>query len=268
MGGAERGARKRRQQRSAGARAVAQARGRDNRKVIASVLGVILLAAVVAGGVWWTNASKNETADQAIPAHSPSSPAQQTPHQRDGIVVAAGQQDAKVQLDVYADFMCPVCGQFHELYGQQIEEQVAAGTVHVRYHMVPSLNRMSNPPGYSMESANASLCAADQDKFTPFHNSLFVEQPEEGTRGYDANQLAELGSNVDVQDESTFTDCVRGGAYKQQLDTEFQKTANDPKLQQPSRGGGTSFGTPTVLANGSMVQFQDKDWLTKLVQQT
>ncbi|MGW6420684.1 hypothetical protein ACWF8F_36340, partial [Streptomyces sp. NPDC055055] len=59
--------------------------------------------------------------------------------------------------------------QFEETFKGQIEEQVNNGTLQVRYHMLPMLNQRSDPPGYSLDSANASLAAADAGKFLAFH---------------------------------------------------------------------------------------------------
>lgn len=266
MGGAERNARKRRQQQqTAGAQTVARARGGgDTRKVIIVVVSVVVLAAAVIGGVLWTNSSKNETEGRVIagPDNAASAAAEQ-PQRRDGVVVETGSAEAKLTIDVYADFLCPVCAKFEETYGAPIAEQVAAGTLRVRYHMVPMLMKASDPPGYSLDSANASLCAADAGKFLPFHQSLFADQPAEGGRGYDKAQLIELGKNVGIADEQ-FGACVNGGTYDQQLLDDFEQTSNDPALKQTQEGQ-TFFGTPTIVADGKIVSFTDSEWLNKLV---
>ncbi|OZM71212.1 hypothetical protein CFN78_20620 [Amycolatopsis antarctica] len=263
MGGAERNARKRRQQQAAGAQAVASARGGGgNRKVIVAVVGVVVLAAAVVGGVVWTNSSKNETEGSNIAVSAGEAPAY--PQQRDGTVVVAGNQDAPIAVDVYADFLCPVCAKFEEVYGGPIAEQVTAGKIKVRYHMVPLLNEQSDPPGYSLDSANASLCAADAGKFQQYHDSLFAEQPAEGGRGYDKAQLIQLGTSVGIND-AAFGACVNNGTYDQQLTAEFEKAANDPALKQTQQGE-TFFGTPTVVADGRIVDWStDQEWLSKVV---
>ena len=263
MGGAERNARKRRQQQSAGSQAVAQARGGGggNRKVIVAVVGVIVLAAAIIGGVVWTNSSKNETEGKSISAAPGGAAAPAFPQSREGTVVVSGNPDAKLAVDVYADFLCPVCAKFEEAYAAPIAEQVKAGTLRVRYHMVPMLMKMSDPPGYSLDSANAALCAADAGRFQPFHDSLFADQPAEGGRGYDKAQLIELGKGVGITD-ATFAGCVNNATYDQQLNADFQKTANDVTLRLPGQEG---FGTPAVVAGGVAVDWRHQDWLDKLV---
>lgn len=257
MGGAERAERKRRQQRTAGARAVSQARGSsgNNRRTIVAVVAVVVLAALVIGGVIWTNSSKNQTQGQAIPPVTTSA-ALDSPGERQGAVVASGKPDAKVKLDIYADFLCPYCGQLQKGSGAQIEQQIQAGNLQVSYHMIPLLNSRSDPPGYSLASGNAALCAADQGKFTPFHDSLFATQPEEGQRGYDNAQLVKLGQDLGIT-APEFASCVNAGTYNQQLNDSLAKISADPSFQ----------GTPTVLHNGTQIDWTQPDWLTKLVGQ-
>ncbi|RZQ62243.1 DsbA family protein [Amycolatopsis suaedae] len=264
MGGAERNARKRKQeqqQRSAGAKAVSKARGGGvNTRMVAAVVGVVVLAAAVIGGVIWTNSSKNETEGQTI---ATGQPAGNVASVREGVVVVTGKPDAKATIDVYADFLCPACGQFEKTYGPQIHEQVEAGALRVRTHMLPMLVEQSDPPGYSLDSANAALCAADDGKFTQFHDALFHSQPEEGKRGYDKAQLIKLGQDLGITN-AAFPACVNAGTYNQQLTAELARAQNDPGLQRDFPNGRRGFGTPTVAVAGKAITL-DQDWLTKVL---
>ncbi|WP_167121632.1 DsbA family protein [Amycolatopsis viridis] len=256
MGGAERSARKRRQQQSPAARAVTQARGGGpSRKTIVSVVAVVVLAAVVIGGVIWTNKSKNATEGTTI-APQTASAALDSPGERQGATVVSGKPEAKVKLDIWADFLCPYCARLQQQYGKQIEDQIQAGNVQVTYHMIPLLNNRSDPPGYSLASANAALCAADQGKFTPYHDSLFASQPAEGKRGYDNAQLIKLGQDLGVTAPG-FAGCVNAGTYNQQLQDALTEVSKNPAFQ----------GTPTVMHNGTVVNWTQNDWLTNLINQ-
>ena len=107
-------------------------------------------------------ASKNATAGQTIPVATASQTTSAgVVESRQGVVVDVGKPGAKATIDIYADFLCPICGEFQKQYGTQIEQQINAGTLQVNYHMVPLLNSRSNPPGYSLDSANAALAAAN-----------------------------------------------------------------------------------------------------------
>ncbi|WP_409495628.1 thioredoxin domain-containing protein [Amycolatopsis sp. cmx-11-12] len=263
MGGAERNARKRKQQQTA-ARSVAQARGvagGDKKKVVVITVAVIVLAALVIGGVVWSTSSKDSTEGKVIAAQAGTwGPG--VVEKRDGVVVSAGKPEAKKSIDVYADFLCPVCKQFEETFKEQIHEQVNNGTLQVRYHMLPMLNQRSDPPGYSLDSANAALAAADAGKFLAFHDALFKDQPAEGARGFDKAQLIKLGQDVGITDPA-FATSINTGVYEQQIQDEYKKTSTDPSLQQDF-GNGPGFGTPTVASNGQVVKL-DEGWLQKVI---
>ncbi|MGH3520626.1 MAG: DsbA family protein [Haloechinothrix sp.] len=266
MGGAERSARKRKQQQLANAQTARQPSGKPagdpdrTKKIIIGVAGVLVLAGVIIGGWAWMNADKKATEGQAIPTRSAAAGTEST---REGVAVVTGSPAADVTIDVYADFLCPVCKQFEEVYGERISGRVAAGEVRLRTHMLPMLTNRSDPPGYSLDAANAALCAADEGKFTAFHNSLFAAQPREGTRGYDNRQLIDLGTNLGITG-GTFAACVNNGTYDDELTAEFTQVKDDPKLQQDF-GSGPGFGTPTVVANGEIVDLSDDAWLANLV---
>jgi protein-disulfide isomerase len=268
MGGAARSARKNRQQAQA-ARSVAQARGTaggDPKKVAIIVAAVVVLAALVIGGVIWINSNKNSTAGTAIQPGTSPTLAAGVVEKRDGAVVSVGKPGAAKTIDLYADFLCPYCGQLQKDYGPKMEQAINNGQLTVRYHMVTLLNDRSDPPGYSLESANAALAAADAQKFTAFHDALFKNQPEEGQRGYDKAQLIKLGQDVGITDLK-FVQTVNTGTYDAQLQTAFQQAENDPNLAQDFPGGQHGFGTPTIAINGKAISASG-DWLTNVLNGT
>ena len=273
MGGAERNARKKRQAQMAAGRSTAVATARksnDRKKIAVGAVVVIVVAVAVIGGVLIYNNQKNATEGQDIQAARPDTSQQSDateadyPVTRDGGIVVVGESGAKVTLDVYEDFLCPACRVFEETYGDAIEKHVADGTVKVRYHMLPMLNERSDPPGYSMDSANAGLCAADAGKFPAFHKSLFGDQPEEGSRGWDRQQLAKLGEQLGISG-TTFEKCVVDGTYDDLVQKNFDEVKAAPYLQQEFPDGSKGFGTPTIAVGEKVVDTAKADWLDKLV---
>lgn len=272
MGGAERNARKKRQAQTTGrSPAVAAARksNPDRKKIAVGVVVVVVLAIAVVGGVLIYNNQKNATEGKDIKAAAPETTQQAEapdhPVERDGGIVVVGKADAKVTLDVYEDFLCPACRQFEETYGTDIDKHVTDGTVRVRYHMLPMLNERSDPPGYSMDSANAGLCAADAGQFPAYHKSLFGDQPEEGSRGWDDQQLAKLGTDLGISDKN-FTSCVTSGKYDDLVQKNFDEVKAAPYLQQEFPDGSKGFGTPTLAVDQKVVDTAKADWLDKLVE--
>jgi len=270
VGGAERNARKKRQAQTRGpGNAVAAARraDTDRRKLYIGAAVVVVILAAVVGGVLISNSQKNTTEGkdiQAAPSSSQQTAMADVRVTRDGGVVVVGQPDAKVKLDVYEDFLCPICGHFEQTYGKTIEDHVVKGSVQVRYHMLPMLNNRSDPPGYSMDSANAGLCAADAGKFPAFHQSLYNDQPEEGSRGWDDQQLAKLGQNVGITSKD-FTSCVTSGKYDSLAQAELDKATSAPYLVQDFGNGQKGFGTPTLAVGQKVVDTAKSNWLDTLV---
>ncbi|MFL6124000.1 DsbA family protein [Actinophytocola sp.] len=270
MGGAERNARKKRQAQTRGGKAVAAARrsGGDRRKlIVGGGVVVVLLIAVIAGVVIYNN-QKNTTEGKDIAALNQSTSQQaaisDVPAKRDGGVVVVGKSTAKVTLDVYEDFLCPACGAFEKAYSTDVEQHIADGTVQVRYHMLPMLNDRSDPPGYSMDSANAGLCAADAGQFPAFHKSLYNDQPEEGSRGWDRQQLAKLGTDLGITDKN-FTSCVSSGKYDKLVQGNFDEVQQATYLQQQFPDGSKGFGTPTIAVGQKVVDTSKSNWLNTLV---
>ena len=251
MGGAERNARKRKQQQRAG-QAVAAARGAsgDRTKVIIGVVVVVVLALVVIGGVIWTSKSDSDDSLANPPAVSGIS----APIVREAGAVVVGKDDAKVTIDLYEDFLCPACGSFKKAYGEQIKQEIEAGKLRVRYHALPFLVRLSDPEGYSRDSANAALCAADAGKFWEYHEALFQRQPEEGGPGHTKEELVKLGTDLGITGEA-FKQCVDSGAHEQDAKAGLDAV----------KGTGKFDGTPTVMKAGEIVEWDDRDWLTNLV---
>ncbi|RKT52792.1 DsbA family protein [Saccharothrix australiensis] len=251
MGGAERNARKKKQEQQA-ARAVAAARGAggDRTKVVIGVVVVVVLALVVVGGVIWSKSSSDDSAS-APPTDVADVAA---PVKREGAVVVVGKDGAKATIDVYEDFLCPACGQFKKIYGDQIKQEIEKGTLRVRYHALPYLVRLSDPPGYSKDAANAALCAADEDKFWQYHESLFAKQPEEGGPGYTKQELVKLGTDLGITGDK-FKTCVDGDTYDKDTQAELDKARGLPYFK----------GTPTVASGDQKVDLGDDSWLADLV---
>jgi protein-disulfide isomerase len=272
VGGAERNARRKRQAQNAarGKPAVAKHKPADRKPVIIGAVVVVLLLAAVLGGVIYTNNQKNATEGQDIAtselddaAGGASGDKVTYPVEREGAVVVAGESTAKVTIDAYEDFLCPVCGTFEQSFGDDMQRHLAAGDLRVRYHMLPMLTERSDPPGYSLDSADAALCAADAGKFTEYHQALYDAQPEEGARGWDKQQLAKLGTDLGI-DSASFKSCVESGKYDKEIQSHFDEVRSAEYLQQEVNGQ-KGFGTPTVANGRKVVDTANPKWLDELL---
>jgi protein-disulfide isomerase len=236
----------------------------DRKKVVIWAVVAVVLVGVVVGGYLYYDSQKNATEGQEIQAASWGMSDATYPVRREDSVVVVGADSAEVTLDVYEDFLCPACRSFEEQYAGAVEEHIADGTLQVRYHMLPMLNDRSDPAGYSMDAANAGLCAADAGVFPRFHASLFTHQPEENARGWDKQQLTDLGvKQLDVTDPA-FRTCIAEGTYNSAIQAHFDEVRETRHLEQDFDGQ-RGFGTPTLAADEKVVKISDPKWLDNLL---
>jgi protein-disulfide isomerase len=155
-----------------------------------------------------------------------------------GVVV--GDSDAPKTITFYEDFQCPVCAAFEQASAEQVRAAVEAGKIKVEYRMVSFLDRASQND-YSSRAANAAavvLDTAGADAFWKFHDTLYANQPEEGTAGPDDEQLIAFAVAAGA-DENEVTDGIKNGQFDQ-----WVINATDAMSTN-----GVS-GTPTVLIDG------------------
>ncbi|WP_026820187.1 DsbA family protein [Arthrobacter castelli] len=130
--------------------------------------------------------------------------------------VEESQGDEPVRVVLYEDFQCPVCKQFEETFGPQLEKLRNSGEITVEYRTISILDRASTS-NYSSRSANAAMCVADESpgSYAEYVDKLYAEQPPEGGDGLSDDRLAELASEVGAadisqcMDENTFRPAVK-----------------------------------------------------------
>ncbi|MET8041702.1 thioredoxin domain-containing protein [Micromonospora sp. NPDC005215] len=215
------------------------ARERRRRRTIwvsAAAVVVLVIAGVVGWVVW-----SNQRADTFTTP--PGANAAGT-----GIVTGGG----PVTVDVYEDFLCPVCKQFEQSTGATLEQLVADNKAKVVYHPVAFLNRFSTTE-YSTRSSAASGCAAAGGKFREYARALFDRQPPEGSAGLADGELIDIGTEVGL-DRGSFGGCVKDKTYQ---------TWTAHLTEEASRSNVT--GTPTVKVDGQPLDNPTPDALTAAV---
>jgi protein-disulfide isomerase len=225
----------------------AQSGNRKALLIVAGVLAVVVLAAI--SFVYFKK-------DPSTTASGGTSATYTTSVQ--GAVVIAG-KSAPTTVDVYEDFLCPICGRFESNYHADIATAIEDGKIQVKFHPVAILNRATTPTGYSTRAANAVLCAAESGQFQAFHDKLFAEQPEEKSAGLTNDELIAKGKEVGVNDR--YAQCVTSGKHSKSVDAATVAASKDTSLQADGKGG---FGTPTLLVNGKFVDWRDDSWLSSI----
>ena len=76
-----------------------------------------------------------------------------------------GNPDAKVSVDVWEDFQCPACRNYSDNTEPLIiQNYVDTGKVRYTFHQYPFIDDFA-ATNESDQSANASMCAAEQNRF-------------------------------------------------------------------------------------------------------
>lgn len=152
-------------------------------------------------------------------------------------------------VQVYVDFMCPACGAFEEVNGEDLTDLMNDGTATVVYHPLNFLDRFSQGTAYSTRSANAFVTVAEEDPehALDFMVALFDNQPDENTTGLTDEEIADIAVDAGVSQDvaDSFADLTYG---------EWVDVAS----QQASRDG--VGGTPTVIIDGTPLDTQKYNW--------
>jgi len=198
-----------------------------------SVAVVVVLVGVGALVVWMNNSAS--TPDPVVTPDS----AVINP---DTGAIAVG--DGDQTMDTYIDFMCPVCNQFEQAYGEAIQGLVDDGTITLNIHPISILDRASQGTEYSTRAANAMYCvaAADGTAAVPFMQAMFQNQPEEGSTGLTDDQILAIAAASGV---TGIDACVNDGEYSGFVTAMTEKT--------PVAPGASGIGTPTIAINGEVI---------------
>jgi protein-disulfide isomerase len=224
------------------AAAAAEARRRRT-MIIASVLAglVLVVGVVVMVKVLQDKKNADDAALRKPPQHVVN----------DGI--SFGKADAKVKIDLWEDFQCPVCLNFEQANATAVQGYLDAGTAQVTYHPVAILDRASTT-NYSTRSANAAavvLQTTTPAVWQAYHKLLYANQPPENSAGLPDSRLVSLA----VQAGAKQADIEKGITGQQ-----FQGWVAS-LTDTFSKKGYT--GTPTVVVNGKVLTAQDSLDATK-----
>ncbi|MDQ4098625.1 MAG: DsbA family protein [Actinomycetota bacterium] len=209
-------------------------RGGANRLVVATVVAVLVIAAVVAAVVIGSQSRRADTTagGAALPAHASAMGA--------GILANPGAPADAPTLDLYADFQCPVCARFEQVFGEQITGLAEQNRVRLVVHTLSFLDdNLGNDS--SNRAANAAACADDQDRFLPFYRATFAGQPPREGDGYTDAQLKHFAEQAGITGGALgeWEQCYEDRAHNQYVES----------VQTQSEKDGVN-GTPTVRLDG------------------
>lgn len=151
-----------------------------------------------------------------------------------------GSADAPIKVIEFSDFLCPYCRQLADGLNAFLPQ--TAGRVVLYYKQYPMDNACNESlkqqlhPGACVV-AMGGICAAEQNRFWPYHDRVFAKQGQMASRPEVQKAAAEAGL-----DGAAFGACLDRPATMQRLRAEIREgTAAGVK------------GTPTLFINGRRV---------------
>ena len=143
-----------------------------------------------------------------------------------------GSPNALVTIVVYSDFQCGPCQAFALITEKELERNyIEAGKVRIVYkHLIEGGEE-------SMLAAQAAECAAEQNKFWPYHDLLMQIRASSTVSDLSVAKLESLAQQLGLNIE-TFDDSLMSGKFK-------EKVLHD---DAEARALGVT-GTPTFFIN-------------------
>ncbi len=161
------------------------------------------------------------------------------------------ESEDKIDIQIYLDYFCPVCGAFEAANAEQIETWIESGAITYTVHPVAFLDRLSLGTRYASRAANAAACVAEYapDDYWAFNAAMFENQPPEQTEGLSNEEIVDAVRGAGVSNMDDIEQCIN--------DEEFRSWVEDMRAYAINSGvPGTDIntirGTPTVVVNGQL----------------
>ena len=135
----------------------------------------------------------------------------------------AGDPNAPIKIEEFADFQCPFCERFFEQTEPLLfEHYVDTGKVQFVYRSMGNFvsQNIGGARTESQDSAAAAYCAADQGKFWEMHDALYLNVLGEDVGSFTDRRLAAIAESVGL-DMNEFNDCYGSGKYADQVQQDF-----------------------------------------------
>jgi protein-disulfide isomerase len=154
---------------------------------------------------------------------------------------AMGDPNAPVVVEAYSDFQCVMCQVFAEETESLITENyVATGQVYYIYRQFPFLDDRAASVE-SDQAANASMCAAEQNRFWDYHDMLFANRDGENQGAFRDKRLVAFAEALGI-DMPEFEACFDQNRYEVEINNDM-----DMGIRL------TVQGTPSIFVNGKAV---------------
>ncbi|MCS0498806.1 DsbA family protein [Protaetiibacter mangrovi] len=159
-----------------------------------------------------------------------------------------------IDIQLYVDYLCANCGAFETNNDDQLRKWVSTGAATLEIHPIALLTTKSAGTQYSLRAANAAACVAEYspDHFFDFHESLFVDQPEEGSEGLSDDELLDRATRAGVTNTSKIASCIEKKRFAAWVQAATVRALNGPI---PNADIPAITTAPTIIVDGKQFQY-------------
>lgn len=191
-----------------------------------------------------------------------------------GITIHADKAKAGApDVQLFADYQCPGCAQFDDVFGPKLEALAQSGdiklTIRPRTFIDVNVKNTS-----SEDATRAAACADIVGAFPAYHLVVFKNQPSKEGQGYTTAQLRDdfpTQAGITGDNLTQFKECFNSGATDGFVTA--AASANDAYVyaRATETGGDSKWAsTPTLSVNGkrldnSKLSLSDPDGITALI---
>jgi protein-disulfide isomerase len=127
---------------------------------------------------------------------------------------AIGDNNAPINIIEFGDYQCPFCARFNqETKDELVSKYVDTGIVRLGFKDLV-IHDLPNDK-LSTLSAEASYCAAEQDKYWDYHDEVYRNSRGENTGWISNESLLEFANNMNMPNIPQFTECLNSHKYNQ-----------------------------------------------------
>ena len=155
------------------------------------------------------------------------------------IIPRAPSDDHPLVIVIYTDFQCGPCGRLHSEVEPELRERyVATGKAQIEIRLLAAMDLV-----YSMQAAQAALCADDQGRFLEYKAALFEAYAEDADPAvFSVEALTQVAVELGL-DEAALAGCLNSEAKRTQVEENMNRAQTD----------GVSI-LPTVLIGDVTIQ--------------
>ncbi len=150
-----------------------------------------------------------------------------------------GNANAKLTVVEFGDFQCPFCGKFHsEVLPQLKKDYIDKGKIKFVFKNLAFLGKEST------DTANAAMCAKEQNKYWEFHDKIYTSQSGENQGTFSIPNLKKIAADLGLN-SSQFDQCLDSQKYNAQVTADTAEANKNGFNSTPSTAVGD---TPVIGA--------------------